>query len=141
VQTLHEWKPLILVHGGLCKPHINEETRERYASDSRFRMERRQHAHGRKRGVSPIPLEGQEIILEEFRGECAYCDSEATTWDHVVPITENGRTTPGNIVPACVGCNSSKKHREVFSWLESTGRVPKDAFFDRIILAECGLWG
>ncbi len=136
-----KWRNTTEVHGGVCRTHANEETRRRYSEDQRFRMERRQHAHSRKRGVRPIPIEGQEIILEDFNGECAYCGSEATTWDHIVPVAQGGQTTPGNIVPACATCNSSKKDREVFSWLEATGRTPSDAFADRIILSECGLWG
>ena len=136
-----DWKLSSMVHAGLCRPHINAENRRRYAESSRFRMERRQHAHSRKRGVAPIPPEAQEMILEEFDGVCAYCDAKAQTWDHIVPIVEGGGTTPGNIVPACTACNSSKKHRKVFEWLKATNRTPTERFLNRYILSECGLWG
>ena len=136
-----KWRIATEVHGGLCQTHANEEARRRYSEDQRYRMARRQHAHSRKRGVRPIPAEGQELILEDFNGACAYCGSEATTWDHIVPVVQGGQTTPGNIVPVCATCNSSKKDREVFSWLEATGRTPSDAFAERIIHSECGLWG
>ncbi|MBI2154811.1 MAG: HNH endonuclease [Candidatus Rokubacteria bacterium] len=102
-------------------------------------MARKQHAHSRKRGVAAIPLEGQKMLIEEFDGKCAYCGNPATTWDHVVPVIRGGRTTPSNVVPACSSCNSSKKNRDVLEWLEAIGRTPSGRFFDRLILAECGL--
>ncbi len=33
------------------------------------------------------------------------------TMDHVVPIIRGGRSTKGNVVPACKSCNAKKKHR------------------------------
>ncbi|MCA9484169.1 MAG: HNH endonuclease [Nitrospina sp.] len=30
--------------------------------------------------------------------------------DHVVPLSRGGRSTKGNIVPACKECNTKKKH-------------------------------
>lgn len=134
-----DWKPSKQIRSSLCRPHANEEARRLYATSKRFRMERRQHAHSRKRGVAPIPPEAQEMLLEEFNGKCAYCMNPATTWDHVIPVARGGQTTPSNVVPACSSCNSSKKSRDVFEWLEATGRRPSYQLFDRIILAECGL--
>ena len=133
-----DWKPSKQIHSGLCRPHSNEEARRLYATSRRFRLARRQHAHSRKRGVAPIPPEAQEMLLEEFDGKCAYCMNPATTWDHVIPVTRGGQTTPSNVVPACSSCNSSTKSKDVFEWLEATGRRPSHQLFDRIILAECG---
>jgi 5-methylcytosine-specific restriction endonuclease McrA len=31
--------------------------------------------------------------------------------DHVVPLVRGGRSTRGNVVPACKACNTDKKHR------------------------------
>jgi 5-methylcytosine-specific restriction protein A len=31
--------------------------------------------------------------------------------DHVVPLVRGGRSTRGNVVPACKTCNTDKKHR------------------------------
>ena len=134
------WRSSESVRGGSCREHANKYAREKYSVDSRYRLERRQHAHSRKRGVEPIPPEAQEILLEEFDGKCAYCDKSATTWDHVVPISQGGQTSPSNIVPACARCNSSKKNSELFEWLERTSRTPSQQLFDRIILVEAGLF-
>lgn len=135
------WLRSSVVDRGICRSCINARARHRYATDARVRAERRQHAHSRERGVDPIPPDAQEMILEEFGGRCAYCSAPATTWDHIVPISEGGKTTPGNIVPACSSCNSSKKNKDIFQWLQDTGRTPHPAFIERFILAECGLYG
>jgi 5-methylcytosine-specific restriction endonuclease McrA len=47
------------------------------------------------------------------RGTCAYCGKAFApgelTMDHVVPIARGGRSTKGNVVPACKPCNNEKK--------------------------------
>lgn len=46
------------------------------------------------------------------RGVCHYCGQtvapEQLTMDHVVPVARGGRSTRGNVVPACRPCNRSK---------------------------------
>ena len=37
--------------------------------------------------------------------------------DHVVPIAQGGRSTPGNIVPACKPCNNQKRDLTAAAWL------------------------
>lgn len=117
---------------GLCAEHQREADRLRYATDSTYRAERRQHAQARKRGVTPVPAEGARTLTDIFDGLCAYCDNDATTWDHVVPISKGGRTEPGNILPCCSSCNSSKGNRDLFPWLFKTGRVLKLDAADRL---------
>ena len=44
---------------------------------------------------------------------CAYCDSDAKTWDHVAGIVKSKRFSGfghriGNLLPCCEHCNSSK---------------------------------
>ena len=132
-----DWLPTAEVHRGMCRMHINQGARDRYNSDARYKSERKQHAHARKRNIKPIPPVGQEGILEQFAGKCAYCGNDASTWDHVYPIAVGGITTPSNIVPACMTCNSSKGDRDVFKWMEATGKVPSIEFFERLNLSEC----
>jgi HNH endonuclease len=120
----HAWLSAdqVQVSRGLCREHQRAVDRERYAQDLSYRAERREHAHARKRGIAPVPVVGQECLIEEFEGRCAYCPEPATTWDHVIPIIEGGATNPGNIVPSCRSCNSSKKKRDVWEWLAAIGR-------------------
>lgn len=61
----------------------------------------------------------RELRLTEWwrqqaqRGVCHYCGRQVpfdqVTMDHVVPVARGGRSTKGNIVPACPACNRSKK--------------------------------
>jgi 5-methylcytosine-specific restriction protein A len=51
-------------------------------------------------------------------GVCYYCGNkftpQALTMDHVVPLVRGGRSTKGNLVPACKECNTRKKQRLAF---------------------------
>lgn len=43
---------------------------------------------------------------------CQYCGQEdATTVDHIVPISKGGTDEPDNLVAACTRCNYSKNDR------------------------------
>jgi 5-methylcytosine-specific restriction endonuclease McrA len=53
-------------------------------------------------------------------GICHYCGRKFPprdlTMDHLVPLIRGGRSTKGNLVPACQDCNSKKKHQFAFEW-------------------------
>lgn len=123
----------------LITPTAAERDRLRYATDERYRLERRQHAHARKRGVAPLPIEGIETLMERFAGLCAYCPAPATTWDHIVPVAEGGKTVPGNMLPACVSCNSRKGTLDIHDFIEKYDVVISAALDDAIALAHA--WG
>lgn len=59
-------------------------------------------------------------------GVCHYCGrqvgAKALTMDHLVPIIRGGRSTHGNVVPACKPCNDAKKHSLPIEW-----QPPRDA--------------
>ena len=54
------------------------------------------------------------------KGVCYYCKqtipSKELTMDHIVPISRGGKTTKGNVVPACKTCNHKKKHLLPMEW-------------------------
>ncbi len=54
------------------------------------------------------------------KGVCYYCKSPVVpkelTMDHVVPISRGGKTTKGNVVPACKECNNKKKQLLPMEW-------------------------
>ncbi len=58
------------------------------------------------------------------RGICHYCGNQFApaelTMDHLVPLIRGGRSTKGNLVPACKKCNNKKKHQLAFE-LETPG--------------------
>jgi len=62
-------------------------------------------------------------------GRCYYCRASVKvadlTLDHIVPIIRGGRSTKGNVVPACKDCNNKKKYLLPVEWddyLEAIGK-------------------
>ena len=53
-------------------------------------------------------------------GRCGYCDRPTPprelTMDHRVPLVRGGRSTRGNLVPACKACNNAKKYLVPVEW-------------------------
>jgi len=56
------------------------------------------------------------------KGVCHYCQNrvgrEHLTMDHVVPLSRGGKSSKGNIVPACKTCNNRKKYLLPIEWDE-----------------------
>ena len=54
------------------------------------------------------------------KGSCHYCGQSVPpgelTMDHIVPIARGGKSTKGNIVPACKECNNKKKQLLPMEW-------------------------
>lgn len=54
------------------------------------------------------------------KGECHYCGKQVApkelTMDHVVPLIRGGKSTRGNVVPACKTCNNRKKYLLPIEW-------------------------
>lgn len=54
------------------------------------------------------------------KGICYYCGRLAPpkelTMDHIVPIARGGKSTKGNVVPACKECNNAKKQLLPMEW-------------------------
>ena len=55
-------------------------------------------------------------------GVCHYCGGtfppSELTMDHIVPLIRGGRSTRGNVAPACKECNNRKKHLLPMEWEE-----------------------
>jgi 5-methylcytosine-specific restriction protein A len=54
------------------------------------------------------------------KGVCYYCRQRTPpkelTMDHIVPISRGGKSTKGNVVPACKTCNNAKKQLLPMEW-------------------------
>lgn len=62
-------------------------------------------------------------LMQEPR--CAYCGSrEALALDHLLPRARGAGDRPENLVLACRSCNSSKRDRDMVSWLLNKGEFP-----------------
>ncbi len=63
-------------------------------------------------------------------GVCHYCGGsfppEELTMDHLVPIARGGKSTRGNVVPACKECNSRKKYLLPIEWDEYLDAIGKN---------------
>jgi hypothetical protein len=53
-----------------------------------------------------------QAILAAFDHKCCYCDrSGPMTIEHLTALSRGGRNAAGNIAPACLKCNLTKKHK------------------------------
>jgi 5-methylcytosine-specific restriction protein A len=64
------------------------------------------------------------------KGVCYYCGRPTPpselTMDHIVPLARGGRSTKGNVVPACKACNNAKKQLLPMEWEAYLERVRGD---------------
>jgi 5-methylcytosine-specific restriction endonuclease McrA len=55
-------------------------------------------------------------------GTCYFCKKKVSpkklTLDHIVPLIRGGKSTKGNVVPACKDCNNKKRYLLPFEWDE-----------------------
>lgn len=63
-------------------------------------------------------------------GICHWCGgnfpTDELTMDHIVPIVRGGKSTRGNVVPACKECNNKKKYMLPIEWEEFLKTVTGD---------------
>jgi 5-methylcytosine-specific restriction endonuclease McrA len=59
-----------------------------------------------------VPLTRRAVFARDG-GRCVYCDSPATSLDHVVPRSRGGLHVWENVVSACRRCNHLKADRDV----------------------------
>ncbi|MGA1863279.1 HNH endonuclease [Deferribacter thermophilus] len=68
-------------------------------------------------------------------GKCYYCGKSFSpkelTMDHIVPIIRGGKTTKGNVVPACKDCNNKKKYMLPIEWTEYLNKLKNGEGNDR----------
>jgi 5-methylcytosine-specific restriction enzyme A len=74
---------------------------------------------GDKAHVAKERKKAQELKRSQWwknilgQGLCHYCGKKYSagelTMDHLVPVARGGKSTKGNVVPACKKCNTEKK--------------------------------
>lgn len=93
---------------------------ERYARDPqpwlRATRQRRAVAHG-----APFTPEAQEYAILLSCDPCSYCGGEATTVDHIVPLSRGGDSGASNLTAACRPCNSAKGDQSLLMFLATRG--------------------
>lgn len=84
----------------------------------------------------------ERIALDYFNGCCAVCNRQlqdlfgthTVHWDHWIPLSKGGHTTPDNMVPLCGGmdgCNNRKYSNDPIEWINREFK-PRQA---KVILA------
>jgi 5-methylcytosine-specific restriction endonuclease McrA len=65
-------------------------------------------------------------------GVCYFCGRKMPpkelTMEHVVPIIRGGKSSKGNLVPACKECNNRKKYLLPLEWEEYLEKLRGDAW-------------
>lgn len=93
------------IRGALWKKNNPEKVRE---STNRRRIRKQ--------------LNGEYFISDKeikrlYAAPCVYCGSlQRITVDHVIPISRGGVHSIGNLVSACLSCNSSKRDKTIMEW-------------------------
>lgn len=63
-------------------------------------------------------------------GLCAYCGKKFApkelTMDHIVPVARGGRSSKGNVAPACKACNNEKKLLTPAEQLMRAAKIVRD---------------
>ena len=91
-----------------------------------------------------MPPEGMEHLFAVYGGACIYCGAPADTIDHLDPVSRGGRTTPGNVAPACKSCNSRKRDTPFEEWLDLLEKQPgglSEGVMRALEFRDCSLWG
>ena len=74
-----------------------------------------------------LTMEQWERTKIHFNNRCAYCAEELPlTQDHFIPLSKGGGYIAGNIVPACISCNSSKHNSTFLNWYITHKSYSKD---------------
>ena len=67
-------------------------------------------------------------VLARDNHTCFYCNAEADTVDHIVPVSKSDDKSeaynPNNLVAACKRCNSSRGNRSQASFLATNATPP-----------------
>lgn len=90
-------------------------------STRRVARERSQVELARSRAGGDLTEVVWRSIVVSFGWKCAYCGMKTRKphLDHVVAVSRGGKTSKGNVLPACWWCNSSKGSKEALAWMRS----------------------
>lgn len=76
----------------------------------------------------------REEIYKAWNYQCAYCEDQATSLDHVVPRFRSGSSNRHNLIPCCKRCNASKASYPMEQWYQ------KQEFFTQVRMDRIKNW-
>lgn len=86
------------------------------------RARRKRKARLASAGIHHVSQRDWLRLVRRYDGRCFYCKAPGRmSMDHVIPVSRGGRHAIGNLVPACLSCNSSKRQRTIMEWRISKG--------------------
>lgn len=94
-----------------------QENARYHAAPTTKRLGAKRRKARKKGALGSYTVAEWRALLASVEGRCVYCDAEATTADHVVPLSRGGTDYIDNIVPACAPCNISKGAKLLEEWL------------------------
>lgn len=100
-------------YGQRCRACADRTQRFRPDDDPRVRRADREKA------APGLTRRQRDALMRKWRtsqARCAYCQSPATTMDHIVPLVRGGTNHEGNLAPCCKRCNSSKAGWLISEW-------------------------
>lgn len=130
-----------------ANPDKMRELSQRYRKEHPEKeRERHRRRRARKAAVpATFTIEHERLALDYFNGCCAVCGCQlkdlfgthTVHFDHWIPLSKGGGTTPDNMVPLCGGqngCNQSKGAKDPVKWLQSQfGKHKARTIFARIL--------
>lgn len=127
IEKIREYNKLYYKHNA---DHIKTKTKE-YLRTPKGRAVDRASYHKRealkKQSISTMTARDWNNVFAHFDYACAYCGSQVDIQqDHVVPLSRGGHYTTQNIIPACKGCNSSKRANDMEYWYRTQDFFKKD---------------
>jgi predicted restriction endonuclease len=110
--------------------HCRHTQKWRNANPEKSREQVRRHQSRRRaasrRSILPATIAAIVSRFALWGDRCAFCGVDANhsrnhrhkrlTLDHVLALTNHGLDEPGNIMPACVTCNTGKRDHPIESW-------------------------
>lgn len=95
----------------VIKARYNKKPSTKAVFHERRRLRR---ASQRYETESKFSLSDWRAVLAAFNHRCAYCGCDGRmTIEHLEPLSRGGTNERGNIVPACLSCNSRKHAKTV----------------------------
>jgi len=70
----------------------------------------------------------REEIYKAWDHKCGYCESAATSLDHIIPRFKSGSSNRNNLIPCCRRCNVNKASNAMEAWYKQQEFFTEEKF-------------